>query len=192
MDYVIDSMNDSGVIKYQEEVIRIYRQAFEQAPYNKSETEVASFRQSLNRHLRRPGFHFMIARDQKSSRPVGFTYGYSGQAGQWWHDIVVKAMDQQVAATWMMDNFELVELAVLPAYQGRGIGSALHDRLLIEQGHSKAVLSTLRSETAALHLYRKRGWETLLDELQFPGSNRVYLIMGIDLIKRLSESDFRP
>lgn len=183
MDYVIHSFVDRDALRCQEDIVRIYRQAFEGAPYFKSEAEVTSFRHSLIRHLKLPGFHFLAARDLKTAQIIGFSYGYSGQAGQWWHDIVVKAMDPRTAAVWMVDNFELVELAVLPAYQGHGIGGALHDRLLSEQTHPKAVLSTIQSETTALQLYRKRGWETLLDELRFPGSNRVYLIMGIDLIQ---------
>jgi len=185
MDYVIDSVNISGVNKLQEDIIHIYRQAFEGAPYFKSEAEVTSFRQSLSRHNKRPGFHLLIARNVKTEQCVGFTYGYSGQAGQWWHDIVVKAMEPRTAAIWMADNFELVELAVLPAYQGFGIGGALHDRLLNSQTHLKAVLSTLQCETAALQLYRKRGWKILIDGLRFPSSNRVYLILGIDLTKKL-------
>lgn len=184
MNYVIDSVESKGAIKIQEDIIHIYRQAFEGAPYFKSEGEVTSFRHSLGRHFKRPGFHLLIARDLNTSRTVGFTYGYSGQAGQWWHDIVVEAMDPRIAEIWMLDNFELVEIAVLPAYQGYGIGGALHDRLLIEQTHPKAVLSTLRCETTALQLYRKRGWITLLDRLRFPSSNRVYLILGIDLTKK--------
>ena len=185
MDYVIDSVNSSGVFKIQEDIIHIYRLAFESAPYFKSEAEVTSFCQSLSRHQKRSGFHLLTARDLKTAQYVGFTYGYNGQAGQWWHDIVVKAMGPRTAAIWMVDNFELVELAVLPAYQGYGIGGTLHDRLLIEQTHPKAVLSTLQSETAALQLYRKRGWKTLLSGLRFPSSNRVYLILGIDLTKKL-------
>jgi ribosomal protein S18 acetylase RimI-like enzyme len=188
MDYAIDKLVNSEAEKVQEDTVRIYRRAFEQAPYHKSEEEVVGFRQNLSRHLTRPGFHFIAARDPITSQMVGFTYGYSGKTGQWWHDIVEKAMHPRIAALWMVDNFELVELAVLPTYQGRGIGGLLHDRLMAEQTHPRAILSTLQNETAAMRLYRNRGWVTLLNKLRFPSSNRVYSIMGIDLTKRRSGS----
>lgn len=181
MDYEIASLNGSEVLNYREEIVHIYRQAFESAPYYKSESEVASFHHSLSRHIKRPGLKFLVARDLRESQFVGFTYGYSGQAGQWWHDIVANAMNPQTAETWMMNNFELVELAVIPSHQGYGIGGALHDRLLSEQKHSKAILSTLQSKTRAFQLYRDRGWKILIENLIFPGSSRVYIIMGIDL-----------
>ena len=75
MDYVIDSVNSSGVIKIQEDIIHIYRLAFESAPYFKSEAEVTSFRQSLSRHQKRSGFHLLTARDLKTAKIVGFIYG---------------------------------------------------------------------------------------------------------------------
>lgn len=181
MDYEIHSLTSSEVLRYREEIVRIYRQAFVSAPYFKSESEVASFRHSLSHHMKRPGFYFLIAIDLRTSQYVGFTYGYSGQAGQWWHDIVASAMDSQAASVWMRNNFELVELAVVPSYQGHGIGGALHDRLLSEQRHPKAVLSTLQSETIAFRLYRDRGWKVLIKDLIFPGSSRAYIIMGVDL-----------
>ena len=181
MDYEIGSLTASEVLRYREEIVRIYRQAFKSAPYYKSKSEVASFHQSLGRHIKRPGLNFLIARNLQTSQFVGFTYGYSGQAGQWWHDIVANAMDSQAASVWMRNNFELVELAVIPSHQGYGIGGALHDRLLSEQRHPKAILSTLQSETIAFRLYRDRGWKVLIKDLIFPGSSRVYTIMGIDL-----------
>ena len=82
---------------------------------------------------------------------------------------------------WLEGAFELAELAVRPPLQGRGIGGRLHDHLLADRPHRTAVLSTLQEETRALHLYRSRGWRTLLEHFSFSGVGRVYRIMGLDL-----------
>jgi ribosomal protein S18 acetylase RimI-like enzyme len=60
----------------------------------------------------------------------------------------------------------LATLYVLPAYQGRGVGSALHD-LALERlralGFRQAKLWTLRENDSGRSFYEKRGW-TLTDE----------------------------
>src|SRR5258708_2067339 len=56
---------------------------------------------------------------------VGFGYGYTTMPGQWWHDLVRKAITPPVADHWLGDAFELSELHVLPHYQGHGLGRQL-------------------------------------------------------------------
>ena len=60
----------------------------------------------------------------------------------------------------------LSTLYVLPAYQGSGVGSALHDLaldLLRAQGCREARLWTLEENDAGLRFYERRGW-SLTDE----------------------------
>ena len=56
---------------------------------------------------------------------VGFGYGYTTAPGQWWHDLVRKALDDETAAEWLHDAFELSELHMLPEFQGGGTGREL-------------------------------------------------------------------
>jgi len=60
----------------------------------------------------------------------------------------------------------LSTLYVLPAYQGRGVGSALHD-LALERlramGFEQARLWTLEGNASGRRFYERRGW-TLTDE----------------------------
>lgn len=63
-------------------------------------------------------------------------------------------------------NGYLSTLYVLPGYQGRGVGSALHD-LAVERlralGFDEAKLWTLRENDSGRHFYERRGWR-LTDE----------------------------
>jgi ribosomal protein S18 acetylase RimI-like enzyme len=112
---------------------------------------------------------------------VGFGYGYQGFPGQWWHDIVAGALGRSSATRWLRDGFELAELHVLPAYQGRGDGRRLLTDVLSRADAAHAVLSTPDTESPARRLYRSYGFADLRCDFHFPGSPEAYAIMGIDL-----------
>ena len=114
-------------------------------------------------------------------RPVGFTYGFTGSRGQWWTDQVARHMDEATARHWLDGHFELVELHVHPAYHRRGIGGLLHDLVLRGLPHRRALLSTRHGPTAALALYRRRGWQVVAGPMYFDGSPDPYLILGKEL-----------
>jgi ribosomal protein S18 acetylase RimI-like enzyme len=130
------------------------------------------------RHLERPGFRFVAAHDE-SGRLAGFTYGYTGAAGQWWHDLVGGAMDGAARARWLPPgHFELVELAVRPDLRRRGIGGRLHDRVLTGLAAPTAVLSTEVENEPAIGLYSARGWEVVVPEIDFGAGFPPFLVMG--------------
>lgn len=181
-------------------LLDIYHTVFTEPPYDESEATVRQFGRVLEDHVHRSGFKFVAALAENAVEPgataeqppeevIGFAYGYTSRPGQWWYDAVTKRLDPAVNAAWMNDPFEVVELAVRPTHQGRGIGGRLHDTLLEGLPHRTAVLSTAAVETAATHLYRKRGWVILSDAFTFPGSSLPYLIMGLRLKKDAAGDD---
>ncbi|WP_372492658.1 GNAT family N-acetyltransferase [Microbacterium aurugineum] len=63
---------------------------------------------------------------------------------------------------WVGGHFEFVELAVTPEARGRGIGGQLHDALLANLDHRRALLATSSSQDdPAVRLYSSRGWVSL-------------------------------
>ena len=164
-----------------DELIAIYRAAFDGPPYYEDEDDAQRFGRSLILHSTRPGYRTLIAHDTDTGRILGFIYGYTAAPGQWWHDTIAPALSEAQAQYWLTNSFELVELAVLPAWHGRGIGGRLHDTLLASLPHRTVVLSTAQEETAALHLYRKRGWLTHVPHFHFPGHPASFILMGYEL-----------
>lgn len=124
--------------------------------------DVAKFRdEQLLKHVPRKDFRIAIARD--GGELVGFAYGYTGEVGQWWTDRMLRLAPPDVHP-WLGGHFELVEIALRPPWQGKGIGSALHDTLLAGLPHDRAMLTTWQDETRpARVLYRRKGWLPLAD-----------------------------
>jgi ribosomal protein S18 acetylase RimI-like enzyme len=166
-----------------DQIVDVYRKAFAAPPYSMQETDVRQFANVLPCHIYRKGFRCFVAREEiewkQAERPIlGVAYGFIGETGQWWHDLVARGLGREAAKEWLTDVFEVTELAVLPSMQGKGIGGKLHDALLHGLPQRTAVLSTAEVETAAVKLYQKRNWITLLHNFYFPGYSMPYRIMG--------------
>jgi GNAT superfamily N-acetyltransferase len=181
MTLSITFLGGQRVVAYRNQITDVYREAFHPSPYHKREGEVVAFARAFPEHAQREGFRFVAASESDSDCILGFAYGYTTHAGQWWNDSVANALKPQIAEEWLAHSFQLAEIAVRPESQGHGIGGALHDYLLNGLSHRRAVLSTLATETVAYYLYCKRGWVILLNGYFFPGVTRPYRIMGLNL-----------
>jgi ribosomal protein S18 acetylase RimI-like enzyme len=74
----------------------------------------------------------------------------------------VAALPVAVTEGWVGGHFEFVELGVLADHRRQGLGGLLHDELMREIGHRRALLSTDDdSQTSARRLYASRGWVKL-------------------------------
>jgi ribosomal protein S18 acetylase RimI-like enzyme len=116
---------------------------------------------------------------------VGFGYGYTTLPGQWWHDLVRKALTPELGRAWLRDAFELSELHVLPPFQGRGLGRELITELAAAIPHSAMLLSTPDADTRAFRMYRGLGFVDLRRHYLFPGDSRPFAVLGARLPLRL-------
>jgi ribosomal protein S18 acetylase RimI-like enzyme len=147
----------------------------------------------LERHAASPGFRALAA--SAGGELVGFTYGFRGLPGQWWHDMVAGALavtrapeGAPEATAWLADSFEVAELHVLPGHQGAGTGRALLLRLTSGRPERTAVLSTQDTESRARRLYRDVGFTDLLTGFRFSGGEPPYAVMGARLPLRTERS----
>jgi ribosomal protein S18 acetylase RimI-like enzyme len=152
------------------------------AAMNPPERMLAGRESILERHAANPGFRAFAA--CTAGNLTGFTYGFHGAPGQWWHDMVAGAlaMGTPPAGTdWLGDSFEVAELHVLPGYQGAGIGRSLLVRLLSDRPERTVLLSTADAESRARRLYRSLGFTDLLTGFRFSGMEPPYAVMGATL-----------
>src|SRR3954447_7535507 len=54
---------------------------------------VVQRREIMGAHVHRGGFVGVLARDADDAL-IGFGYGYHGRPGDWWHDVVARALGQ--------------------------------------------------------------------------------------------------
>ncbi|MGF7239086.1 MAG: GNAT family N-acetyltransferase [Frankia sp.] len=161
-----------------DEVIRVYKAAFldvhEADPDRAARDRMAHAR----RHTERSDM-ITIAAMIGADQLIGFIYALPGRRGQWWHDVVTSAVSRDVAADWLADCLEIVELHLMPAYQGRGIGRMLLRELLGDAPQRTAALSALEPDgSRARRLYESEGFQPLLSNFPFPGSSTRYAVLA--------------
>jgi len=137
---------------------------------------VVQRREIMAAHVHRTGFVGVLACD--GDAVVGFGYGYHGRPGDWWHDVVARALGRRESREWLHDSFELAELHVHPSRHGEGIGRRILETVLGRAKGTTVVLSTHDRESPARQLYRSVGFADLLTGFVFPGSTEVYVVMG--------------
>src|SRR5947209_7267082 len=131
-----------------DDAMRIYTQAMRYSEHTGVQRGV-----SARKHVSNEGFACRAAITEDGTF-VGFGYGYTTRPGQWWHDLVRRALDTETAARWLTNAFELSELHVLPEYHGIGIGRRLLTSLAGGIPHAAMLLSTPDTDTRAFRLYR--------------------------------------
>jgi ribosomal protein S18 acetylase RimI-like enzyme len=117
---------------------------------------------------------------------LGVAYGYRGAPDQWWQQQVTRGLHRvgcprDETARLMGDYFELTELHIDPAAQGRGLGEALARRLLTNRGEANVLLSTPETSGAAnraWRLYRRLGFTDIIRGYHFAGDPRAFAILG--------------
>jgi ribosomal protein S18 acetylase RimI-like enzyme len=164
------------------------------AAMNPPERQLAGREQIMEQHTANPGFRALAALDSDGA-PAGFCYGFRGESGQWWHDMVAGALATRNGSrdgmAWLADSFEVAELHVMPQWQGRSIGRSLLLGVTAGRLERTTVLSTHDAETVARRLYRSSGFTDLLTGFRFSGGDPAYAVMGAVLPLR-DPRDPRP
>lgn len=137
------------------------------AASNVTDDDAIAFVQgTFPKHVLWPGFRLFLA--AIDDQPVGFVYGYRSLPGQWWHDEVSDGFAAAGLEHWLNDALELAEIAVLPQFQGKGIGSHLIDAFLHDV--QRPVLLALEATEPRTHqLYLAHGFEDLLTDFRYSG-----------------------
>lgn len=138
----------------------------------------------MRSHTTYSGFTCVLA-ERADGEVAGFAYGFHGAPGQWWHDVIHRALADRagphVAKAWLSDALEIAEVHVHPDFQSKGIGRSMMHALCDERPERTALLSTHDRPTAARHLYRSLGFVDLLTRFVFPGGYEDYAIVGAEL-----------
>ncbi|HJQ00262.1 MAG TPA: GNAT family N-acetyltransferase [Jatrophihabitans sp.] len=162
------------VRKRLDEAMSIYVAAMGYPPISGSQRGV-----HMLRHAELDSFRCRAALDS-SGAMLGFGYGYTSLPGQWWHDLVRRAVRQDTEL-WLGNAFELSELHVAPVVQGHGLGERVLRSLADDLPHRTMLLSTPEADNRAWRLYRRLGFVDLARNHLFPGDHRPFGVLGARL-----------
>jgi ribosomal protein S18 acetylase RimI-like enzyme len=132
------------------------------------------------RQVRRDDFRLLTI-EEPGTRVIGFLYGYRGRTGTWWFDTVSAAVSEEVRNRWFANAFEIVSMAIDPAFQGRGWGTSLLRECLAIAPTRTAVLSTQRDANPAVRLYLREGFRVVHPGLTFAPDGPPFVVMAREI-----------
>ena len=117
------------------------------------------YRRQLASHMKASGWDLVAA--YQGDELVGYAYGFPLQPDTgWWNGLLTTLPDHEITETGHR-TFALSELMVRVVWRGRGIGRALHDRLLSARREVRATLLVEPDNFDAKARYSQWGWTEL-------------------------------
>ena len=89
--------------------------------------ELPSRQAIMERHTGNPGFRAIAVYSGEPSRIVAFTYGFHGQQGQWWHDVVRSGITMRSGAAAAAGVAYINSIANIAGFVGNYVMGWLRD-----------------------------------------------------------------
>lgn len=161
------------------EVAQVYEEAFGAPPWSHPAEKLAAFPPRLPADAARPGFAGALA--WQAGGLAGFAYGFTTPEpfpSERLYGPIQRLLGPERVRAELAGAFEVHELAVRPAAQGRGLGRELLAALLAAVPAARAWLVTAAVATRAVRLYRATGWRQLAEGWAPRGR---FLVFTLDL-----------
>ncbi|MFI7630315.1 GNAT family N-acetyltransferase [Microbispora rosea] len=138
-----------------DELAEVYMTIRAEPPYDSGPLyHRGRFLERTRQQMTVPGFCLVTVRDGEAL--AGFGFGLPLAAGRWWGGETTPGPEEVVAA----EKFAVIELNLVPAYRGRGIGGRLLGELLEGRPEPYAMLLS-RPDAAAHAIYEHWGWKVV-------------------------------
>ncbi|WP_331731309.1 GNAT family N-acetyltransferase [Kitasatospora sp. NBC_01300] len=116
-----------------------------------------ALRRQITGHTRHDHFTLVTAHPAGEGAPIGFGYGFRCSPAYWLGPTLLSTISSPVTTVDTLAG--LCELAVLPAWQGRGVGSTIHHALVDALATDWASLLAMPGEDRPeQRLYRRLGY----------------------------------
>lgn len=163
-----------------EDIVDVYREVFSAPPYLESEGDSIRFRLRLERALTEEGASSWAIRSD-DDEVMGFACGATIKTGSWLWDDLGRCLPQGDLREWLIDCYEVRELAVSPRFRRQGIGTQLHTALMQRCDSSHALLLVRVDATDAVMFYAARGWRILIQDLILSDISPHRMVLGLAL-----------
>lgn len=149
----VQHLNGAEAASIFEEIFQVYRTVY---GVSHSEEDLVNFRNRALTQFQGSGFDLVTAK--LDGELIGFAYGLTLRAGStWWRGIEPTPPEVFLTETGSR-TFAVIELVVLPAHQGSGLGRRLMDNLLQERAEERATLATDPDKPGNQAMYERWGW----------------------------------
>ena len=152
-----------------DEICAAYADAYGAVPGEDITVKTSAFRNRATRALDAPGYSLVAARGD--GQLVGFAFGYRLRPDRGWWDGLEPEPPAGFSAETGSRTVVLAEIEVRRAWQGKGVGRAVHDAFLSRRSEERATLSTGPNADAARVLYERWGWQQVG---RVPGAPEAY------------------
>jgi GNAT superfamily N-acetyltransferase len=139
--------------------------------------KTSAFRNRATRALNAPNYSLVTA--HADGQLVGFAFGYSLRPDRGWWDGLDPEPPEGFSDETGSRTVVLAEIEVRRAWQGKGVGRAVHDAFLARRSEERATLSTGPTADAARALYERWGWQQVG---KVPGAPGAYFPFYINYV----------
>ncbi|MGH3696086.1 MAG: GNAT family N-acetyltransferase [Pseudonocardiaceae bacterium] len=144
-------------IELMDALCEVYADAYGAVPGEDIGEKSSAFRERASAALR--GLNYSLVTAQVGAELVGFAFGYSLRPERGWWDGLSPEPPEGFTEETGSRTVVLSEIEVRRAWQGRGIGRAVHNAFLSQRTEQRATLASNPQATDTHALYEGWGWQ---------------------------------
>lgn len=157
-----------------DELCDAYADAYGVVPGEDVTVKTSAFRDRATRAFNALNYSLVTAHG--GGQLIGFAFGYSLRPERGWWDGLEPEPPEGFGEETGSRTVVLAEIEVRRAWQGKGVGRAVHDAFLSGRSEERATLSTGPNADAARALYERWGWQRVGKVPGRPGAYFPYYI----------------
>lgn len=146
-------------VKLMDELCDVYADAYGAVPGEDTREKSSAFRERATAALQ--GVNYSLVTAHVDDQLVGFAFGYSLRPERGWWDGLQPQPPPGFTEETGSRTVVLSEIEVRRAWQGKGIGRAVHDAFLSHRSEERATLASNPKATDTHALYTRWGWQKM-------------------------------
>lgn len=163
-----------------DELCEVYADAYGAVPGEDIGEKSSAFRERAGAAMQ--GVNYSLVTARVGTELVGFAFGYGLRPERGWWDGLSPEPPEGFTEETGSRTVVLSEIEVRRAWQGRGIGRAVHDTFLSQRTEPRATLASNPQATGTHALYERWGWQKVGIVPDEPGSYyREYVLFALPL-----------
>ena len=167
-DLTLTHHTSTEVAQLMDELCEVYADAYGAVPGEDPREKSSAFRERATGAPE--GRNYSLVTAHLGGQLVGFAFGYSLRPERGWWDGLSPEPPEGFTEETGSRTVVLSEIEVRRAWQGQGIGRAIHDAFLSERSEERATLASSPNAPDTHALYERWGWQKMGTVRAKPGA----------------------